>query len=320
MRQFFLIHGVRLEIESPAGPLAEAAGEAFAGFTAPAGPADLRWRLGLGRLPAPSPDEAPLFTYDALHGYDRGEAVEICHGGSVLRLPREGRVASGVVAPETLAIPRFFSHVYLPLATQELLRRRGRYYLHAAAVGRDGVWLLCPAESGQGKSTLTVSLLQAGWQYLTDDSVLLWEERDGVEAGRFSTSFHATEDALTRFPRLRAARRLAVWGEKFAYDPTPLFGPPAGERCRPQALVFPEIGLGPTRLEPLSATEAMTRLLRLSVLVFMNRELATPHLQTLRRLATTTAARRVVLGTDAREDPEPVMRLESALWEAGAGR
>lgn len=41
--------------------------------------------------------------------------------------------------------------------------------LHAAAVARDGHLVLLAGESGAGKTTLTLALLDAGWTYLSDD-------------------------------------------------------------------------------------------------------------------------------------------------------
>ena len=54
-----------------------------------------------------------------------------------------------------------------------MLRWRGLFALHAAAVTPDDRGCLLVGESGTGKSTMTLRLLQEGWSYLSDDSVLL---------------------------------------------------------------------------------------------------------------------------------------------------
>lgn len=47
---------------------------------------------------------------------------------------------------------------------------------HAAVVVRDGRGLVIPGPSGQGKTTLTVALLQQGWRYVTDEALALdWD-------------------------------------------------------------------------------------------------------------------------------------------------
>ena len=49
----------------------------------------------------------------------------------------------------------------------------GRVLLHAGAVERDGQAIVVAGESGRGKSTLTAALVQAGFNYLTDELVLI---------------------------------------------------------------------------------------------------------------------------------------------------
>ena len=43
--------------------------------------------------------------------------------------------------------------------------------LHAAALQRDGLTLLCPAASEHGKSTLAALMVRDGWTYLSDEAI-----------------------------------------------------------------------------------------------------------------------------------------------------
>src|SRR5690606_31434062 len=45
--------------------------------------------------------------------------------------------------------------------------------LHAAVVGRGGRALVLPAASGSGKSTLCALLVAAGWQFISDEFLVL---------------------------------------------------------------------------------------------------------------------------------------------------
>ena len=80
--------------------------------------------------------------------------------------------------PDLAALPFFEGCVYLPLTW--LLARSGRFVLHGAAIVRDGRALLLLGHSGAGKSTLAVSALEAGWQALADDVVIVHPDGDGL--------------------------------------------------------------------------------------------------------------------------------------------
>ena len=54
-----------------------------------------------------------------------------------------------------------------------LLGPRDRFVLHGCALARDGRALLVLGHTGSGKSTLAASCLEAGWEALADDQVVL---------------------------------------------------------------------------------------------------------------------------------------------------
>ena len=64
------------------------------------------------------------------------------------------------------------SHRYQMLEALEA-HIRGYVTLHAAAVQRGAIVLLLPGESGAGKTTLTLSLVENDWSYLSDDLAVL---------------------------------------------------------------------------------------------------------------------------------------------------
>jgi hypothetical protein len=52
-------------------------------------------------------------------------------------------------------------------------RSNYRIALHAAALQRDGTTVLMPGRAGEGKTTLTAKLISRGWDYVSDDCVLI---------------------------------------------------------------------------------------------------------------------------------------------------
>jgi len=75
------------------------------------------------------------------------------------------------------AIQRFCQRLWLP-ALATLLCTRGLFPLHAAAARHtNGGGALIVGQSGQGKSTLLLHLLQQGWRYLGDDVVFIRRTR-----------------------------------------------------------------------------------------------------------------------------------------------
>ncbi len=83
-----------------------------------------------------------------------------------------------------------------------LLSGRGLYGLHAAGVSWNDHGFLLAGSSGSGKTTLTCALARSGWQYLSDDTVLLQRGQSGVEALAFGRPFNCATSLFRYFPEL----------------------------------------------------------------------------------------------------------------------
>lgn len=112
-------------------------------------------------------------------------------------------------AAHELAITRVLNHRKLD-AESDLV------HLHAASVARGSEAIVLGGRSGDGKSTLTAKLLQAGWLYVTDEQVTfskgttsivpyprpltlrqaVWHLFDGVDGARRSNDYHRVETTL----------------------------------------------------------------------------------------------------------------------------
>lgn len=143
-----------------------------------------------------------------------------------------------------------------------------RFFLniHAGVIGDQSRCILLPAPPGSGKSTLTASLVHAGFEYFSDEVALLEEGSFDVFPVPLAICVKASGiDALAdRFPGLRG---LPVHqrgdGKRVVYMPPPPESRPASDEPRPVvALVFPRYTLGTTAsLVPLPKFDALKLLM-----------------------------------------------------------
>lgn len=190
-----------------------------------------------------------------------------------------------------------------------LLGRLGRSLLHAAAVvAPDGrAWLLT-GDSRAGKTSTCVNLIRAGWDWLADDQVVVYQDPAGGEL------------AVAGWPRrfslddgFESGRSL---GFRTRTDPA-RFGPGRLRRAAPLGgVLLPRVRAGdPTRLRRAHPADALAELIRQSPWL-----LADPHAApgTLALLA--RAAQKPVfhlsLGSDTYPDPH---LLQTRVAEAVRG-
>lgn len=119
----------------------------------------------------PPPNRAPDFQQgDLLHYFVDGDQV-------IAHFPRYGQLhlnlaegwTRGQVVPaagQTYAILEDL----IAISLSPHLRRRGKFLLHAFAAALDGQAVLLVGGIGAGKTTTGLSLLNAGWQLLSNDS------------------------------------------------------------------------------------------------------------------------------------------------------
>jgi hypothetical protein len=83
---------------------------------------------------------------------------------------------------------------------------RGLVAVHAGLVARGGRGVLVPGRSGAGKSTVTLSCLLAGYDYIGDDWIGIGYATDGSVHGHglYSSTSLAAAHAATHFPHLHA--------------------------------------------------------------------------------------------------------------------
>jgi hypothetical protein len=169
------------------------------------------------------------------------------------------------------------------------LRRFGIFELHSAGMvhpeSEEGVLIIGP--SGSGKSTLALQLARSGWPYLSDDELLLSFVDGEVETRGFRSFF---------------AVRGAAAGFKSCFEPDTMF--PSGRRLKasPGVLLFASLsGQQETRLNRLTQTESMARLIRACPWATYDTSIAGANLELLSKLARQTRAFDLHAGRDLLE-------------------
>jgi hypothetical protein len=245
-------------------------------------------------------------TYDASPGFllwDRASRVRVPGGGAP--------IVAELVPPDREAVPGS-TEVMLQIALTLALREHRLFHLHAAAlVHPAGAGVFVVGGSGAGKTTTTLALLEAGYDYLGDDCLFLRRDAEGrAEALAFPRAFHLGPATLGAFPRIAPlAGPPGGRGDKRPVDPRRAY--PGRERASLAArqgatlAIFPTIGDAEvTGIAPLAKAEAFGHLLASSAALVIDgiagRE---ENLGLLRDLGDAAICREIRLGRDALRDP-----------------
>jgi hypothetical protein len=327
----YAVHGqtIRFSTESPA--LAVAAAEALTGF--PMGRtadtvADLVVRLeGVSAAAEASlqlPQSATLVRRSqeadgaisfALRRdgsrwfFDFGETGLMCLD------PCGARVEGWLADPDRL--PGDLAASFVALAAIELLRFRGLYVIHAAGVEKDGAGILLVAPSGSGKTTACLSLVRAGFRYLSDDHPLVVSTGTGFELLPFPGRPAVSDRTLDWFPEL-ATSALRQGTSKRSFRLEDAFPSATGFACRPRLLLFVRIADRPRSIaEPISPARALEDLLPQTLWV-LDPTIAARQFHAMAEMVRRTPCFRLHFGEDVLELPALLDHLLASIDQVEA--
>lgn len=201
-------------------------------------------------------------------------------------------------------------------AVHAVLQPRGLHFLHGAGlIAPDSeTGLLIVGASGSGKSSLAVRLIASGWQYLTDDLMLIQQDAAAITAHAFRRTFAVSDEALVACDLPRGAVAARSKRGKRWLCPDTLFPDRYAARCVPQVLLFPHLtGDAASRLEPLTPHDALLYLLQETPLVNYDPTITRAQVQTMTKLAAQTRAWRLYAGRDLLEEPDRATQLMASL-------
>ena len=231
--------------------------------------------------------------------------------GSFLKADVEAGRAWGHLSKELLGAPRYVFTDLLMAPLMEMLKHRGFFGLHAAALVRDGAGYLLPGDTGTGKTTIALSLLKEGFQYLADDKVLLRREDNGITALAFTRRFNIDPNISRYYPELGFLEDLKPLPgtTKRPFDISRVYQDTFLSRCRPMFLIhlqktpFPK-----SRSFPISSNESFTRLVNQTI-PSLRKEITEKQLQLFADLARGTESHLLQIGEDLNGAPKRFLKL-----------
>lgn len=264
-------------------------------------------------------DGTVVFESDPLRMLETYRGFQLVCGETALDINVSGGHGEGVLDDSFWDHPLQYQRQFFLLSLLMLMRPFGLYGLHANCVSNDTSGCLIVGNSGAGKTSLALSLIKQGWNYLSDDAVMVRRSGDGVEAQAFRLGFSLTPETVCRFPELGSSH--AFNGElrngKRAMDIELVFPGQRVQSCSPQLIVFPEIsGRAHSELVPVSRANALTRLFEQSPGFMVDKPLVSKQLEALTLLIDQTRSYQILVGTDIFDKPEAVSKL---LMEAQRG-
>lgn len=215
-------------------------------------------------------------------------------------VPAEVQVWAGASSRSGPALTRLFF-----TAAAVAIRHCGFYEVHAGCVvepaGRRGALVIGP--SGSGKSTVTAHLASLGWGYLSDDSLLLNARDGGVQVYGVRRVFTLTDQAIEagdlRNLKSSIANPNTVTQTKRRLDPFAVFPEQFVESCLPSLLLFSSVtNEADSRVERVTQSEAMSKLIRLCPWASYDRTVGRRYLETLALLVKQCRAFRLQMGRD----------------------
>jgi hypothetical protein len=164
------------------------------------------------------------------------------------------------------------------------------FVVHAGAVARAGRVVAFPAKKRAGKSTMVAALLQAGFEYVTDEALIFDTSRDRVMC--YPKALWLTD---TSRDAVRLSDVSLKVDDRFKSPvlPEELGGAIASDGLELTDVVLLERNHGPTRIEPLSGIDVAHALIEHS----FNRD-RSPHewFRAVARVARSTAGSRLAYG------------------------
>jgi hypothetical protein len=304
------LHHVIIEGMTNDATLEQSWARSFASLAAAVAVPDIQLTFNsVPALPLTPPGEPQFRQGDLLAYYVQGPDVVVHFPRfGQLQLDLLGGTTNGRLLPTALTTYGVLEDL-IAIGISPHLRRRGLFLIHAFAAAYGGKAVLLVGGIGAGKTTTGLSLLNAGWQLLSNDSPIINEQGGvlsypGVLAGYPDSfaRFPVTAELAQQQPDKEGRPKLTVPAEQIWPDVW-------GEQATVGAIVFPRIkGEGEHESRPLAKAETLSLLLPHAVEQW-DRPMMPAHLAALRQLVEAAPGYELLLGPDVLTIPAVIELL-----------
>ena len=202
-----------------------------------------------------------------------------------------------------------FRQLFLVLL-QEIMKSRGLFPLHAGGVSRNNRGILFVAPAGFGKTSLTLSMLRRGYEFLSDDSVFIrMNSVNTPEVISFPEEVKVLEDSLAFFDELHFLRSSSIreGSDKYTFRIDTLYPGCIRTRVEPGLIAFLEKGERCVT-EEISKKIALQKVFAQMSLPRANSAVLRDYFNVMQLLVKTTPCMSLVLGRNPHEAPELLER------------
>jgi len=258
------------------------------------------------------PTARELFRADDFSGMEVDDDFYLTDGSSSFHCRARTGAGDIFLSPSFSHKSPLLQRNFWAFALLKLLRNRSIFSLHAAAVTRNGLGVLIVGPPGSGKSTLAIGLIRRGWNYLSDDALLLRENSHGIEALACRKNFYVNTNVAANYAEFPLAGEVAdsYGGTKRRLKIEEAYPAQFLEKCHPTVLLFPRIVTErQSILLPCDGITALRNLLAQSGSQLFDQNSMGKQLDLLARLLRQTTCYELKAGLDLYHDPAVCMQL-----------
>jgi hypothetical protein len=281
----------------------------------------LNLRVGLESCKVEIPPTArELFRADGFYGMEVGEDFYLTDGSSTFHSRASTGEGDIFLSPSFSHKSPLLQRNFWAYALVKLLRTQSIFGLHGAAVMRNGLGVLIIGSPGSGKSTLAIGLIRQGWDYLSDDALLLRENSNRIEALAFRKNFYVNADAAPNYAEFPLGDEVpdSYGGTKRRLKIEEVYPAQFVEKCHPTVLLFSRIVSDrQSALIPCDRITTLKNLLAQSGPQLFDQNSMGKQLELLAQLLRQSASYELKAGLDLYHDPGKLTRLLAGCEQDG---